>query len=96
MVQLIVLLALFVVGTYVSTDMVDRLGVNPGVVPITGTAALIAVRWLLAGRHDGWAFVLTAAAIVLSTVTVFMVLYPRVMVSSLDPAWSLTTDTSSS
>ena len=28
--------------------------------------------------------------IAFSTVTIFMVLYPRVMISSLDPAWSLT------
>jgi cytochrome d ubiquinol oxidase subunit II len=38
----------------------------------------------------GWAFLMTSLAIVFSTITIFMALYPRVMVSSLDPAWSLT------
>ena len=33
---------------------------------------------------------MTCLAIALSTITIFMALFPRVMVSSLDPAWSLT------
>ncbi|HTP06603.1 MAG TPA: cytochrome d ubiquinol oxidase subunit II, partial [Anaerolineae bacterium] len=38
----------------------------------------------------GWAFASTAIAIAFAIVTVFMTLYPRVMISSLNPAWSLT------
>ncbi len=38
----------------------------------------------------GWAFVMTCLTIACSTATIFLALFPRVMVSSLDPAWSLT------
>ena len=38
----------------------------------------------------GWAFILNSLTILLSTLTIFISLYPRVMVSSLNPAWSLT------
>jgi hypothetical protein len=38
----------------------------------------------------GWAFGMTSVAIAFATITIFLALYPRVMISSLDPAWSLT------
>ena len=38
----------------------------------------------------GWAFAMTASRSRFTVATIFMALYPRVMVSSLDPAWSLT------
>ena len=38
----------------------------------------------------GWAFILNSLTILLSTLTIFISLYPRGMVSSLNPAWSLT------
>lgn len=40
--------------------------------------------------RNGWGFALSSAAIALSTVALFVALFPRLMVSSLDPAWSLT------
>ena len=49
----------------------------------------------LAGK-DGWAFLGTAFAIGLLVVMLFAALFPDVMVSSLDPAWSLTTTTAAS
>jgi len=83
-------LFLFVAGTYWMTDVHERLGLNPGVVPVTAVIALLATRWTIANRRDGWSFILTAVAVVFSTVTIFIALFPRVMVSSLDSAWSLT------
>ena len=38
----------------------------------------------------GWAFIMTSLTIVFSTITLFMGLFPRVMVSSSNPEWSLT------
>jgi cytochrome d ubiquinol oxidase subunit II len=38
----------------------------------------------------GWAFTMTCVAIAFATITIFMSLYPRVMVSSLNADWSLT------
>lgn len=53
-------------------------------------AAFLFCGWLLRQRRFGWAFVMTTLTITLTIVTTFRGLYPRVMVSSLDPAWSLT------
>ncbi len=83
-------LFLFVVGTYWMTDVHERIGLNPGVVPVTAVIALFATRWTIASRRDGWSFILTAIAVIFATVTIFIALFPRVMVSSLDPTWSLT------
>jgi len=38
----------------------------------------------------GWAFVMTTLTILFTVATLFVSLFPRVMVSSLNPEWSLT------
>lgn len=81
---------------YWATDIVSRLGVNPGFVPIAMIAVILATGWFIRQRHTGWAFILTALTILLLNTTIFLVLFPRVMVSSLDPAWSLTIHNASS
>lgn len=86
----VVLVAIFVVGGYVATDMFSRLGLNPGPVPLGAGAALLAVGWFIRQRSHGWAFAMTSLSIALSAAGVAMGLYPRVMVSSLNEAWSLT------
>jgi cytochrome d ubiquinol oxidase subunit II len=86
----VVLVFGFVAASYFATDMFTRLGVDPGLVPVGAGVALLAAGMLLRSRREGWAFVMTGLAIALSTITIFMGLYPRVMVSSLNPEWSLT------
>jgi cytochrome d ubiquinol oxidase subunit II len=80
----------FVVATYFATDMFARLGIDPGPVPLTAGAALLAAGWFIRQRAHGWAFIMTCLTIALSAATVAIGLYPRLMVSSLNPAWSLT------
>ena len=65
------------------------------------TAALAAVCLLGAlafdrVKREGWAFVLTGLTIALAVITLFMTLYPNVMPSSTDPAYSLTVANASS
>ena len=55
-------------------------------------AALLAVRL----RKEGWAFFGSALTIGLAVVSLFLALFPDVMPSSLDPAWSLTTTNAAS
>jgi cytochrome d ubiquinol oxidase subunit II len=86
----VVLVLLFVVIGYFTTDVFVRLGVDPGVAPLGAGAALLSVGWLVRNKHDGWAFLMTGLTIVLSTLTVFLGLFPRVMISSLNPGWDLT------
>jgi cytochrome d ubiquinol oxidase subunit II len=47
-------------------------------------------------QRTGWAFGMTGLTIALAVITLFRGLYPRVMISSLNPAWSLTITTASS
>ncbi len=86
----VVLLFAALGASYLFTDMYRKLGVNPGFVPIVGGMALLSVIWFVRNKHDGWAFVMTALAIVTTVITIFLTLYPRVMISSLKPEWSLT------
>lgn len=51
---------------------------------------------LLDRRRLGWAFSFSTLTIVCVTVSLFWGLYPRLIVSSLDPAWSLTVMNSAS
>jgi cytochrome d ubiquinol oxidase subunit II len=57
---------------------------------------MLAAGLMLQGRHIGWAFALTGTTIALSAMSVFLALYPRVMISSLNPAWDLTVYNASS
>ncbi|QTE30795.1 cytochrome d ubiquinol oxidase subunit II [Pengzhenrongella sicca] len=61
-------------------------------------AALALVGVVLATRagREGWAFTLNAVAIAAAVALIFCVMFPNVMPSSLDPAWSLTIDGASS
>jgi len=88
-VVVVVLLVSFI-ATYMATDAVAQLGVNPGVIPIGAGLSILAVGYFVRRRMDGWAFALSMLTIGLTVVTIFLILYPRVMVSSLDPAYSLT------
>lgn len=62
---------------------------HAGVTSGAALALLLVIALLRAGR-SGWAFALTSLTIVLFTLAVCLWLFPRVMVSSLNPAWSLT------
>ena len=66
-------------------------------VPVLVAAGALVAAVLAGGRRrEGWAFVLTATAIVAVTVTLFGSLYPDVLPSSTDPAFSLTTTNAAS
>ena len=64
--------------------------------PILAIAAVAVVGWLLREKLEGWAFVANAVALVGLVATIFLNLYPRVMVSSISPLYNLTIGNSSS
>ena len=80
----------FLTWSYFNAVTTDYKGLVPDPVPIGGLGAVVAVGWLVRERLVGWGFAATAAAIVLITATIFLNLYPRLMVSSLSQAYSLT------
>lgn len=63
---------------------------------VLAAAALLAGLGATRAGRDGWAFAGTAATIGLATASYFLMLFPDVMPSTLDPAWSLTTTNASS
>jgi cytochrome bd ubiquinol oxidase subunit II len=87
---------LLTVGTYFYTDILTKMGVNPGITPILALATLLVTGYFIKGKREGWAFILLSLHIVLTQVTFFMLMFPRVMISSLNPAWSLTITNASS
>lgn len=81
---------LLMIATYIFTEILERLGLNPGVIPVTGVAAMLASGYFVRRAQPGWAFALTSISIAFALVTMFLIMFPDVMISSLDPAWSLT------
>jgi cytochrome d ubiquinol oxidase subunit II len=71
---------------------------DPASTALSVVAALSLVGGLLANRagREGWAFAGTAATIGLAVAALFVALYPDVMPSTLDPAYSLTTTNAAS
>ncbi len=86
----VVTLFLFTLDTYFVTNILDKLGVNPGLVPIGAPIALLLTGYFIHQKQNGWAFFTQSLAVVFAAGTIFLLLYPRVMVSSLNLDWSLT------
>ncbi len=86
----VIIMLLFLIATYFQTDLLLQLGINPGLIPLAGMAALLSVWFLLRKERFGWAFGMTSVGIAFALVTMFQIMYPRVMISSLNPDWSLT------
>jgi cytochrome bd ubiquinol oxidase subunit II len=84
------------IATYFYTDVLSKLGVNPGITPILSVVALLVTGYFIKNKQEGWAFIMTSLHIVLTQVTFFMLMFPRVMISSLDPAFNLTVYNASS
>ncbi|KAF0108416.1 MAG: cytochrome d ubiquinol oxidase subunit II [Anaerolineaceae bacterium] len=85
-----VLTVAFVVWTFFATDILTKPGIN-GLIPAAlAAAALLATGWLARAGKDKWAFVAGSLTVVFATIMVFAGLYPRILISSLDPAFNLT------
>ncbi len=75
---------------YVQTDLHTRLGVIPGTLPLLAACSYIAIAVFLKKKQDGWAFASTSLTIVFGAAVIFEGMFPRVMLSSTDPAYHLT------
>jgi cytochrome bd ubiquinol oxidase subunit II len=85
-----IMVILLAIATYIYTDITIRIGIDPGVLPIASVVFLLATIYFINRRLEGWAFAMTGLNIILTQVAFFTLLFPRVMVSSLNPAWTLT------
>ena len=91
-----VALVAFLAWTYVNARNIHDVGIVPPFVPILAVVAVAAVAWLMREKMAGWAFIANAVAMVGLIATIFLNLYPRVMVSSISPAFNLTIGNTSS
>jgi len=66
--------------------------------PMALSAAVLwlAALWLVFKGRDGWAFLLSAGTILIAVASLFVGLFPNVMLSSIDPAFNLTVYNASS
>jgi cytochrome d ubiquinol oxidase subunit II len=76
--------------TYIFTDISTKIGINPGAIPIASVVVLLVTIYFINNKMEGWAFVSTGVHIVLTQIAFFILMFPRVMISSTNAAWSLT------
>jgi cytochrome d ubiquinol oxidase subunit II len=86
-----ILVLVYAIWTFLATDFIAHLGIDPGIFPF-GAVVTIALVGLvfLPRKMNGWAFAMTASHLVLTQISFFMLLFPRVMISSTNPEFSLT------
>lgn len=92
----VVAAVLFLGGTYIATDILSHAGIPAILLSALAALALLLVGFCLMRTRDGWAFLMTSLTLVFCVACLFAILYPRLMVSSLDPAWSLTIENAAS
>jgi cytochrome d ubiquinol oxidase subunit II len=63
---------------------------------VLAAGAFVAALWFNLKDREGFAFIGTAVTIAMAVATYFLILFPNVMPSSSNPAWSLTTENASS
>jgi cytochrome bd ubiquinol oxidase subunit II len=80
----------FLVWTYVNAASAHDKGLVPGIIPIAAICAPFAAAGFVRAGKIGLAFAATALTIALTTLTLFLNMYPRVIVSSTNNAYSPT------
>jgi cytochrome d ubiquinol oxidase subunit II len=85
-----------VVGFVIWTRVVVSGSDVPDPVQILGLLAVVAAVRLTSTDHDGWAFAASAVAIAAAVGSLFIDLYPNVMVSSTSAAYNLTVSNAAS
>jgi cytochrome bd-type quinol oxidase subunit 2 len=87
--------ALFLIGFLVWTRA--EAGVHfPTTLIVLGAFAVLFAAYLIRSGHDGWAFAATAVAIATAVGSIFVALYPNVLISTTNSAYNLTVSNSSS
>ncbi|MFD1179493.1 cytochrome d ubiquinol oxidase subunit II [Paenibacillus puldeungensis] len=90
LIPLAVMFVLLGVLTYFQTDVFEVRGLLLGIVAVLGVVAFVLAGMFISKKRDGWAFGMTGTMIALSIASVFIGLFPRVMVSSINETFSLT------
>jgi cytochrome d ubiquinol oxidase subunit II len=81
---------------FLGWTLIDQGKTSTWITAIVAAGCLVGALALDRVNREGWAFILTGLTIALAVVTLFLTLYPNVMPSSTDPAYSLTVENASS
>jgi cytochrome d ubiquinol oxidase subunit II len=97
-IPVLIVAVLFLAATYAYTGLWNNYLSNPLllIIPALAVVCLLLVRVRMAGKSWGGAWVFSAGTIALATLFGVIGLYPNLIPSSLNPAWSLTVTNSSS
>ncbi len=86
----LVLFLIYAALALTTTDLLAHAGALAVILLAIAAITYILARVFLAKGRQGWTFVMSALTIVFAVITLFAGLFPRLMVSSLNPDWSLT------
>ncbi len=92
----VLLLVIFLVTTFIITDIQERINFFTIVFPVIAAVAILASGYFLRKGQFGRVFLMTCLTVAFFVLTIFTLLYPNVMVSSLNPNWNLTIQNASS
>ena len=81
---------LFIVATLFATDILRHNTLVAILFALLAAIAFLGVGYALLRKKDGWAFVFTSLTLVFTVACLFTILFPRLMISNLNPEWSLT------
>jgi cytochrome d ubiquinol oxidase subunit II len=85
-----IMVFLSIIGTYLATDILNHTGAAGVVMTILTALAILLNGYFLLRSQDRKAFIMTTLTILALFATVFIIMFPRVIISSLKPEWSLT------
>lgn len=85
-----VFLASLMIMTSLITDGYALHGIVAYLLPALMVLSILIAGVLLRRKHEGWTFVFTGISIILFPILDFLIMFPRVMISSIDPSFSLT------
>jgi len=92
----VILLLFFSIASFFVTDILSKTGYIPELIFIVSILFLLYAGWQIKANNMGRAFVFTSGTIAAYFAAMFLLLYPRLMVSSLNPLYSLTIANSAS
>ncbi len=92
----VILLLVFSIASFFVTDILSKTGYLPELIFIVSILFLLYAGWQIKANKMGRAFVFTSGTIAAYFAAMFLLLYPRLMVSSLNPLYSLTIANSAS
>lgn len=90
------ILVIFLVTSFIVTNASQNLNVFIILFPLAGVVTILLAGYFMRNQQMGKVFLMTCLTIGFFVATIFALLYPNLMVSSLNPEWSLTIYTAAS